>query len=282
MGHVLDQLPPVKLINKLPKWVDQAAYCSDFQDHTWTRNWKNKFYVEFDWKKPQHELVHPIYLPFSIHPYIYRCYWNERQGLLKNPRNIRLLFSGAYNGYKDSGISKILGKMERQEIVEIFRSHPNTTILTNQDQLDEILRNPPSNNFYLIDQDQFRIPPSQWLKVLSHVEVFLCPPGIINVMCHNAHEAMAMGAIPLINYPEWFQPHLEDRKNSYVFSNQTDLSKWLDQISDCYDKELSDTRTHVLDYFEHYQSDDFVFDKIRAIDKFQTATFVMNVNKKLI
>ena len=41
-------------------------------------------------------------------------------------------------------------------------------------------------------------------------------------MCHNIIESMAVGVIPITNYPEWFDPDLEHMKNCIVFDDQKD------------------------------------------------------------
>jgi hypothetical protein len=227
------------------------------------------------------DVVNPIYIPFSVHDYIHRNFWKDRDVLLNNRRNIRMFFSGAYRGYQGSGISKVLGKMERQEIVEIYRNHPNTTVISSQNQLDEVLKAEPSTKYYFVDQDHFRISPSQWLEVLSHVEVFLCPPGVVNPMSYNANEAIAMGAIPLINYPEWFHPILKDLNTCFSFSNKNELISRMDQIIALTHEELFLMRNNVLEYFDCYQSDTAFIRKISELDESQIITFVMNVEQEI-
>jgi len=280
MDGGLDLLPPMKLITRIPKWFHSAVYCSDQQDQLWNKDWQKKIYIELDLEKPSNNVFNPIFIPFSVHDYIHRCFWKERKELLVNPKNIRMFFSGAYLGYTGMDISSFLGKMERQEIIETYRNHPNTITVTNQNQLDEILSGPPSTKYYWVDSDQFRVPGSQWLKVLSHVEVFLCPPGVVNVMCYNANEAMAMGAIPLINYPEWFHPHLTDRENSFVFSNKEEFVEYLDQISEYSKHDLSSMKKNILNYFDLYQSDDFILRKMKNYENCQAISFIMNVEQE--
>jgi len=242
---------------------------------------EKKIFLEFDLQKSKSEVINPIYIPFSVHDYIHRCFLKDREILLKNPRNTRMLFAGAFHGYKGKNISVILGKMEREEVVQIYRNHPNVISIETQNQLDKILTAPATNHYYWIDTDVFRIPGSRWLEVLSHVEVFLCPPGVVNPMSYNSNEAMAMGAIPLINYPEWFHPSLENQKNCFVFSNKEDLLEGLDHISKLSQEQLSSIRSNLMTYFMQYQSDEAVLKKINEFEDVLVITFIMNVEQEI-
>lgn len=279
MDGDLSLLPPIKLVFKLPKNIENSTFCSDRQDYLWTKSWKKKIYLEFDVSKPKNEVVNPLFIPFSVHDYIHRAYFSNRIELLDNPKKIRLFFSGAFEGYQGSQIQSKLGKLERQDIIEIYRNHPNTSIIESQEQLNQVLIVPATSKFYLVDPKKFRLQPSIWLDTLSYTQIFLCPPGIVNPMSYNANEAISVGTIPLINYADWFHPRLVNGQNCFEFSTKEDLVNLLDRLQFISDEELSRMRQNVIAYYELYQSDDFVVKKYHEYKKEQVVTFVMNIEQ---
>ena len=257
--------PGIEIIYRLPKNTENHILCCDDDTDPLLRvSWKKIFKLEFDLAKPYAALSQPIHIPFSVHDYIYRACFHKRPALLGNPKKIRLLFAGAYKGYAGGPIGSQLGKLERAAIVEIFRNHPNTSIIVSQAELDAVLAGPPSTRFYWVDTSKFRIPPEQWLDVLSYVEVFLCPPGVMTPMSYNAVESIAMGAIPLINYPEWFHPRLRDGDTCVAFTDAASLRQQLDALMNTPDANIARMRARVLAYYQEYLALDAVVARIQA------------------
>ena len=243
--------PGVTLTSVLPAHTDLYDACYDGDCDPLSRHsWRKTFRLEFDLAKDRDSISNAVYIPFSVHDYIYRCCFHRRTELLRNPKKIRLLFAGAYAGYANGPIGRRLGKMERGEIVDVFRTHEHTVVITSSAELEAVLRGPRTTNYYWIDTARFRVPAERWLEILSYVEVFLCPPGVTTPMSHNAIESMAMGAIPLINYPEWFHPRLVDDVSCLAFSDTASLAHQLDSIRDLPDEELGRLRRNALDYYE--------------------------------
>ena len=257
----------VVITASLPKNTENCVVCcDDDKDPLLKLPWQKIFKLEFDLAKPSTVLAQPIHIPFSVHDYIYRACFHKRPALLGNPKKIRLLFAGAYKGYAGGPIGSQLGKLERAEIVEIFRNHPNTSVITSQAQLDAVLAGPPGTRFYWVDTSSFRIPPEQWLDVLSFVEVFLCPPGVVTPMSYNAVESIAMGAIPLINYPEWFHPRLRDGNTCFAFTDAASLRRQLDALVAISDADIGQMRAQVLAYYGQFVALDAVVARIQAAD----------------
>lgn len=59
----------------------------------------------------------------------------------------------------------------------------------------------------ILHKTNFRIPAQKWLDVVAKSDFFLCAPGVQIPLCHNAIESMAVGTIPITNYPDWFFLH---------------------------------------------------------------------------
>jgi hypothetical protein len=96
------------------------------------------------------------------------------------------------------------------------------------------------------------IDPKDWLPNLSKVDFFICPPGYVMPMCHNVIEAMAVGAIPIINYPEWLNPTLKHMENCITFEDKNDLVKKIQYVLDMGEQQVARMRHNVIEYYENY------------------------------
>jgi hypothetical protein len=115
-----------------------------------------------------------------------------------------------------------------------------------------------------MDLNQPRIDETRWLQTLATSDFFLCPPGFVMPMCHNTVEAMAVGAIPIINYPEWFDPNLEHLKNCIAFDDKSDLLDKLNEVLRMDGEEVARMRQHVIDYHDSYLAQESFVRKIES------------------
>ena len=68
-------------------------------------------------------------------------------------------------------------------------------------------------------------------------------------------ESMSTGAIPVLQYPEFFHPVLEYGKTCYSFRDRTELENLLDQlVHTADDGDREDMRKNVIEYHERYLS----------------------------
>ena len=104
----------------------------------------------------------------------------------------------------------------------------------------------------IVDTSKMWIDPKDWLPDLSKADFFICPPGYVMPMCHNVIEAMAVGTIPIINYPEWFNPDLRHMENCIVFGDRDDLVKKINEVLDMGSQQVAEMRDRVIDYYENH------------------------------
>lgn len=71
-------------------------------------------------------------------------------------------------------------------------------------------------------------------------------------MCHNAIEAMAVGTIPLLEYPEYFHPPLQTGVNCIAFQGQSNLLEQVKRIKNMSREEVYQLRKAVISYYEKY------------------------------
>jgi hypothetical protein len=106
----------------------------------------------------------------------------------------------------------------------------------------------------ILDTTALRVPDEDWLTVLSKVDFFLAPPGIVMPMCHNSIEALAVGAVPVINYGEWFHPKLESMRNCVAFDDQESLIHGLEAVLAMEEAPIAEMRKQAIAYYDAHLS----------------------------
>jgi hypothetical protein len=256
------QLPGVEIVEKAPRDSDGALYVFDVPDPKLVGNkWAKQIQLGFD-VFSVYPFQKPLILPFPIHPVHYEHGTTERiETLRSSMKDIRILFSGDFRGYDKTWVTYPDAKLPRARIVEILREKiPDRVFFVNeQSQLDSLLINGCTDRCVLIDTSRLWIDDRIWLQVLARAEFFLAPPGIVMPMCHNIVEAMAVGTVPITNYPEWFDPDLGDGVECLCFGDAPSLINAVEcalaMPQDC----LQAMRRHAIRYYEqHLTPESFV------------------------
>jgi hypothetical protein len=63
---------------------------------------------------------------------------------------------------------------------------------------------------------------------------------------------MAVGTIPIINYPEWLNPNLEDGVNCIAFNDEDDLEAKIIRALDMGQEEIKEMKSNVIEYYKHH------------------------------
>jgi hypothetical protein len=260
-------LPGVEVASEVPHGSANMFYLFDHEDRdVGGRAWLKKIRVRFDifsslW------LRHPLLLPFPVHPVHAAPDLRERLSRLRrNSRNLRAFFSGETLGYTSSRITYPRRKLSRLEVLGAVREGMGEHVIFVQhaDALDRLLSGAFVDKCVILDTSKFRVPDRDWLDVLSRCDFFLSPPGIVMPMCHNAVEALAVGAIPIINYPEWFDPNLEHMSNCIAFDDQQDLVAKLALALAADVATVATMRERAIQYYDAHLSSESFIAKIEA------------------
>jgi hypothetical protein len=210
------------------------------------------FEVSYDYRDPASE---NRAIPFFMHPQLYSQYGitdADLKALRQNPRKIRLFFGGNQSeGYSGALIKEFFRKIPRSELLRFLMGRREALAFKNEEEMRAATENrsPYINGFRLAD---FRIDMKDWLRRLSAADFFFCPPGVDYPLCHNAVEAMAVGAIPLTHYAEWMRPPLEDNVNCLAFETLEQLSDKLDTVFSMGPERIAELRRNVLSYYEKH------------------------------
>ena len=199
-------------------------------------------------------------VPMAMHPNMYRKgYFRRCAELSANAsRRTRLLFAGNADPtlYSDGALARVFGKMGRLEVLAALAAAFQPQIARRLPGDRESA--PGAAAIVVCEASSCYIPQATFLEVLSGCAFFLAAPGVAVPMCHNVVEAMSVGAVPLLNYPEQFDPPLEHGVNCLGFATAGELA---DRVRDALamdDGRVSALRRGALAYYGRYLSPEAV------------------------
>lgn len=197
-------------------------------------------------------------MPFPMFPPIYA----NRQDLQltryrQQPRPWNIFFGGDAEPekYNKNSIRDIYTKLSRAQILELLRDN-----LTHGDEYRELHSNTELDKalahnirgLVVMNTRQCKVEPINWLSTLANSNFFLACPGVRYPMSHNLIEALAVGSIPITQYPEMFFPALEDGKNCLVFNSETELLEKVQQAMAMPTEQIASMRRAAQDYYDTY------------------------------
>jgi hypothetical protein len=260
----------VSVTDAVPSDTSRMIYLFDEEDKSvGAHAWRKKVQVRFDVFSP-YWFTQPILMPYPIHPV--HAGRDLRERLEKSrlsEKRMRIFFSGDREGYVKNRIDYPRPKLPRLDVINAILKGmgDNVLLVQGEKHLNSVWASGYVNKCLIMDQDQFRIDTTNWLNTLATSDFFLCPPGYVMPMCHNAIEAMAVGAIPIINYPEWFDPHLEDLQTCIAFDDKDDLLSKLNQVLKMGAEPIARMRQRVIDYYDNYLTPEPFVHKIESSER---------------
>lgn len=81
-------------------------------------------------------------------------------------------------------------------------------------------------------------------------------------LCHNLIEALAAGAIPILQYPQYLGPALEDGVNCLTFNDEEELCSVINRALNMGEEELAVLRTNAVNYYSRYLQPGFLAQKL--------------------
>jgi len=229
---------------------------------------------------------HKLFYPIMFHPnFLHDGTFRKIEQLCCNQdRRIKIFFAGNIdrNTYDKERTRYLFSVETRYQIIEFIRSYFLNTALVEPASLRELKSGMEKgifrNKIVICDSNLFEIPHDDWFDILSFCEYFLSPPGVLQPFCHNTVEAMAVGAIPILQYPEVYEQALEDMKNCIHFKNIEDLAERIGQILDgFYDSAMYAMRNSAKAYYDRNFSPESFKEKIDsflASDENETELFL--------
>ncbi len=208
-------------------------------------------------------------MPFTMHPAVYENSWEETlDAVTRRPRRRRLFFAGNYEAkkYDRRRVFRKYRKLTRCQVLETvlsaLRQDQIKTARSSETMTD--LRGEYFNGFVLTDTSRYAVPAEEWLGVLAESDFFLACPGVAMPLCHNIAEALAAGAIPVTEYPEYLTPPLQDGVNCIAFSGREDLRNKLPAVFEMRELQIQQLRAGALEYYRNHLSIGGLFRKIES------------------
>lgn len=255
-------LPGLNVVNTPPPGAENGIYVFDKEAAELKhRPWRQRLHVGFDLFSP-YRFSKPLLLPYNVHPMHARKVVGDSLRVLRDTRRrVRILFAGDLTGYKRRWIRYPKEKLSRTEVIAALKERlgDRLRIAKTPQELREVMEGEYLRQMVIVDNDGARVPWEQWMEVIARADFFLCPPGIVMPMCHNIIEAMAIGTIPITNYPEWFSPNLEHMKNCVVFDDADDLIRKIDLALAMSDEQKEALRRNAMQFHDqHLRPETFV------------------------
>ena len=194
-----------------------------------------------------------VRLPFPMHPAVYIEDGAPLHAVESNPpkRDIAVGFAGNMNpdDYDHPILHTRFGVMTRHEIRRELCAKLSQQILPIDEhgQLNELER--AQNRLVLVNSFRAGLQKRDYFHFLSRSRFFLAMPGINSPFAHNLTEAMAAGAVPILQFPDLISPRLQDGKNCLVFRNAQELAATVRKARTMPEAEVARMRNAVQDLY---------------------------------
>lgn len=259
-------MPGVAYTSSLPeKPSDWTLLYDRASRSTLNLPWNRRIRVAFDLFSA-YRFESPIIAPYGMHPtQSLVASADHLRELRQCRRSIRALFAGDSKGYGRTWVTYPERKLPRAEVLATLRQAiPDALIeVSGGEEIGALESSGYLGRFVLCDSGS-GIAPSTWLRTLAKSDFFLCPPGIVMPMCHNVVEAMSVGTIPLIGYPEWFTPALVHGTNCLAFRDGTDLIAQMNAALQAPQAVIDRMRKAVIDYYDTHIRPEALVQRIEA------------------
>ena len=253
--------PNIKSVSTPPADRSSAVLCID-HDGVDTHGWGKVIHINYDILDGLSRSK-SIIAPYWMHPNAVRSsltdtirYWRH------SAKTVRLLLAGNFSqaSYNYQGpLNK--GKLKRIEILDAILTNfaSKTVRVEDREEIKALLEKGCPEPIVIFNATQARLSREEWFPALSCCEYFLALPGVRMPMSHNLIEAMALGCIPICNYPEWLSPKLSHGVDCLAFEDVDSLRLAIETTLKSTPQETARLRVNVLNYFDnHLRPDTFV------------------------
>jgi hypothetical protein len=213
-----------------------------------------------------------VIAPFYLHPDFYaKGIYRTLERFRGRPRTMRLFFAGTANtdAYSRSFDANLFPMMDRPAVLSAIEKDfaKEVLVVRRREDLSRIDHAGPP--IVLIPTDRTEdnlakhlVSPKTYLQLLSTSAFALCPPGWIQPLCHNLIESLAVGAIPVLSYANYFDPPLLGGKNCLVFRDRDELRMAVRAALSMTNEEIAQFSAAAVDYYDSYLSVDSLAGKL--------------------
>jgi hypothetical protein len=174
-----------------------------------------------------------IEMPYFVHPYVGARIKLPHPYRIEDPRMARIFFGGntTEDRYSKDSIGKTYRILTRRQVLAVATETLGDVILRPTNAI-EWLDSGESHPFVMFEKEKgdiqkVGIPRERWVDALANSDFFLACPGVDMPLCHNLIEAMAGGAIPILQYAAYLPTPLENHINALTFDSAESLREAL-------------------------------------------------------
>lgn len=211
--------------------------------------------------------VHPRLADGTALPFVYPA---------QAERPVRLFFGGntSEGKYDRNVIGEVYSMLTRREMLEIAIGEVGEPRIHRPREAGGWLASDVPHAFVLCETQICRIPSERWLEALAKGDFFLACPGVGMPLCHNLIEAMAAGAIPILQYSRYLTPQLQDGVNCLAFDDAASLRAVIARVLAMSRQEVLALRAGTQAYYDQYLAPGRFAD--RLLHGAASPTLVMN------
>lgn len=188
-------------------------------------------------------------LPYIMHPVNYLQPNTE-----KLQKKIGILMSGNFDKkiYNTRLISECFGLRNRWEIYTEIIRHRKSSMLSANELFKDLADGGFKKKLVVLQWQMGAIPTEKWRQFLSTADFLFCVPGMTMPLCHHVLEAMSMGVIPILNYPNWLNPSLKEDIHCLVFQELSDINQMIEKALSLSEEKKLEMSNNVQRYYKTY------------------------------
>ena len=218
-------------------------------------SFENVVRINYGEKRAPEELTGAVELPYFVHPEVHDSHQvealHQREAQEVKPPLLRVLFAGNAKAQKyDSPIFKNTYKMmSRVKVIETLKDKLLPAQLRLPQSTESIIPENCSKTVTIATTQSCPIPSSEWINTLNRADFYLACPGVGMPLSHNLIEALAAGAIPILQYPQYLEPPLENGVNCLTFNNEEELLMAVNKALEMNDQDLARLHQNAETYY---------------------------------
>jgi hypothetical protein len=250
----------------LAKWFNELDYIyftkpfSKITKHkTFSHNKKADFVVNYKYRKVYSaDDYKQNTLPYIMHPTNYLA----PESTISS-KKIGILLSGNFEEkiYNTPIIQDNFGLQNRWKIYQEVIKHKSLLSISGKELMENFDSGRYLDKVVVMQWQSGAIPNQKWRYYLSGANFLFCAPGMTMPMCHNVLEAMSVGVIPILNYPNWLNPSLQDGINCLVYKELSDIDDVIKKALSLSIDSKSELIKNVIEYYKKYYEIYVFFDE---------------------
>jgi len=198
--------------------------------------------------------VDEVAFPVFVHPWLAATVHLPYAYDVGDARPSRVFFGGntEEGKYNKDILRDIYGMLTRREMLTVACFGFPVTDIHRPRDASAWLSSSDIRPFVLCETQHCKIPQERWLDALAKADFFLACPGVGMPLCHNLIEALAAGAIPILQYAAYLPHPLEHGVNCLSFTDRQTLAEVIHAAVSMKQEEIRKMRENVRRYYDQY------------------------------